>query len=332
MHLSIVIPTFNRARLLPRTLPALLEQRTAADVSYEIIFVSNGSSDESSAILKKVAEENAEKVRFFYIDPTGGPAAPRNRGLREATGDAVIILDDDVLPDADLVQRYAEFHQAHPEPHHAALGEAYVPEALLAHPMSMFHTFPYDEVRGLDRLGYEHFWTCNVSVKREFMLECGMFDEDFLYYEDILCGHRLTRNGMHLHFLPAARGQHLHELEPSAIPRKGHLTGFWLYPFVERIPETKVKKRFGILSPDIGAGLLAKRWLRRLGFRIVDNPLTHALLKGLGAGGSRRTRLSDFYYFLIFRRHLLAGYADAKRRAVVARRAGVEPRWKDRAL
>lgn len=330
MHLSIVIPTFNRSRLLVRTIPQLMAQRTADDVSYEVLFVSNGSTDSSAEILQEAAKQNPNRLKFFSIEPTGGPSAPRNRGIREATGDVVIILDDDVLPDADLVQRYAEFHQTHPEPHHAALGVAYVPKSLQDDPMSMFHTFPYHEVEGLERLGCEHFWTCNVSIKRSFMLECGMFDESFLYYEDILCGHRLMRHGMHLHFLPEARGQHLHQLEPTGIAKKGHFTGFWLYPFVEAIPEKLIKQRFGILAPEIGMPLLLKRIIRRVGFRIVDNRLTHGCLKMLGAGGPRRTRMSDFYYFLIFRRHLLAGYAEAKQRARSARRDGVEPVWIDR--
>ncbi|MGH9784317.1 MAG: glycosyltransferase family 2 protein, partial [Terriglobia bacterium] len=244
----------------------------------------------------------------------------RNVGIRSATGDVVIILDDDVLPDSDLILRHTEFHQTHPEPHHAAVGEVYVPATLQDDPMSLFHTFPYEEVRHLDRLSPLHFWTCNVSMKRQFMLEAGMFDEQWLYFEDVLCGQQLARNGMHLHFLPSARGQHLHQLKASGIPAKGMFTGLWLYRFAERFPERAVIARFGILSRDLGWKLYLRRLLGRTAFRLADNPATMTVLRFLGATRGKRSRMSDLYYTMIFRRNLLAGYYQAKREARSGRR------------
>jgi glycosyltransferase involved in cell wall biosynthesis len=319
MRVSIVIPTFNRSLLLPLTIPALANQRTTPDLDYEVIFVSNGSTDNSGVILQEAVSQYPGKFRYFRCPPTGGPSAPRNIGIRAATGDVIIILDDDVLPDADLLLRHAGFHKLHPEPHHAALGEVYIPPHLLDDPMSLFHSFPYDQVRNLDRLSYLHFWTCNVSIKRHFMLAAGMFDERFLYYEDMICAHRLASQGMHLHFLPAARGQHLHQLKPSAVPAKGQMIGRWLHPFVLQIPEPAVKERFGILSPDVGISLLSKRLLKRMAFRLIDNPGTIAFLKLFGATGNKRSRITDFYYFLVFRRNLLSGYYHAKREARAGR-------------
>jgi hypothetical protein len=204
---------------------------------------------------------------------------------------------------------------------------------MLSDPMSLFHAFPYDEVRPLERLSYLHFWTCNLSIKRQFMLDSGMFDERFLAYEDVLCGHRLASQGMHLHFLPSARGQHLHQMKPSGVPAKGLWYGRWLYAFVECLPEPAVKKRFGILSADIGAGLLCRRLLNRMAFRVIDNPLTGGFLRLLGATGNKRTRITDFYYFLMFRRNLLAGYYEAKREARIRHRpaiSNVTSQWADR--
>jgi hypothetical protein len=91
--------------------------------------------------------------------------------------------------------------------------------------------------------------------------------------------------------------------------------GRWLYPFVEQIPDRDIKKRFGILSTDIGILLLVKRLLMRMAFRVIDNPATITCLKLAGATGNKRNRITDFYYFLVFRRNLLAGYYQAKREA-----------------
>ncbi|MBL8488326.1 MAG: glycosyltransferase family 2 protein [Rhodocyclaceae bacterium] len=321
MRISVVIPTFNRARLIRSTIPALVGQQVGPGVTYEVIFVDNGSSDDTRSVLAEAERAAPEVLRHRSIAPTGGPSAPRNVGIRAADGDAIVILDDDVLPDPGLVQAYAEFHRAHPEPHHAAVGEAYVPEDLLADPMSLFHAFPYDSVRNLDRLRYLHFWTCNVSVKRQFMLEKGMFDERFLYNEDMICGHRLEEGGMHLHFLPAARGQHLHQMTPAGLEAKGIFTGRWIHATCQYLPDPELKRKFGVIDPSIGWSLVARRLANRAGFRLIDNPLTRAALRALGATDGRRSRVSDLYYYIIFRRSVVAGYAQARREA----KAGLAP-------
>jgi GT2 family glycosyltransferase len=186
--------------------------------------------------------------------------------------------------------------------------------------MSLFHTFPYHEVRHRERLSYLHFWTCHISVKREFMLRYGMFDERFLGYEDMICGHRLAAAGMRLRFLPSARGKHLHQMKPEGVPAKGIWYGRWLYLLAEHLPERDLQIRFGILSRNIGWKLLSKRLLCRAGFHIVNTPPVLAVLRLLGAESGRRTRISDLYYFLIFRGNMLAGYAAARREARAGRR------------
>jgi glycosyltransferase involved in cell wall biosynthesis len=310
-QVSVVIPTYNRVELLPRTIEWLRQQ--TGQVDYEVVFIINGANDGTRQYLEKVVTDYPSIFRVFYIDPTGGPSAPRNIGIAQARGEVVIILDDDVIPDPDLVFQHWRFHQEHPEPQAAALGEVYVPEELRSDPMSLFHAFPYDEVRRLPELNYLFFWTCNVSVKRDFMLRCGMFDESMLYYEDMVCGYRLYQNGMQLRFLPQARGRHMHKLVAAGVPKKGIFSGMWLYRLVQCVPDRALKERFGIFSPDVRATLLFWRGLMRLSFRIVDNPVTAWLLRALGAERTHRNRVTDFYYYLVFRRNMLAGYYQAKR-------------------
>lgn len=309
-QVSIVIPTYNRVELLPRTIEWLANQ--TGGVTYEVIFVINGCHDGTREYLQSIVERFPDIFRFFYIDPTGGPSAPRNVGIRNATAEIIIILDDDVIPDPDLVLEHWKFHQQNPGPEFAALGKLYVPEELQKDPMSLFHSFPYEEVRRQKKLGYLFFWTCNVSVKRDFMLRCGMFDESMLYFEDMVCGYKLACNGIQLKFLPQARGRHMHKLVPSAVPHRGLLTGKWLHSMTQCIPDRGMKERFGIFSPDVRPHLLVWRLCKRLAFRIVDNPLVMWILKALGAERRARSALTDFYYYLIFRRNMLTGYYRAK--------------------
>lgn len=93
------------------------------------------------------------------------------------------------------------------------------------------------------------------------------------------------------------------------------------------------KKRFGVLSPEIGATLFFVRLLRHIALRIVDNPATMAFLGFLGAASGKRSSGSDLYYYPIFRRNFLAGYDEAKRQARAARRpaaTNVQSEWVNR--
>lgn len=87
--LSVVVPVYNRAHLLPLTLASLLAQTQPAD---EILVVDDGSSDGSAA----VAESFGSPVRVIR-QANQGPAVARNRGLAEALGDWVHFFDSDDL-------------------------------------------------------------------------------------------------------------------------------------------------------------------------------------------------------------------------------------------
>ncbi|MCK8141458.1 glycosyltransferase [Flavobacterium sp. I-SCBP12n] len=88
---SIVIPTYNRTSDLARCLDSLVSQTYK---NFEVIVCDNGSSDNT----KDVVMGYADKLNLNYIhiiENSGGPAYPRNLGLKEALGDWVCFLDSD---------------------------------------------------------------------------------------------------------------------------------------------------------------------------------------------------------------------------------------------
>jgi GalNAc5-diNAcBac-PP-undecaprenol beta-1,3-glucosyltransferase len=84
---SVVISTYNRAELVSRAIESALAQ--PGDV--EVVVVDDASTDETE---QRVASF-ADRVRYLRQDENAGPGAARNRGIREAHGDLVIVLDDD---------------------------------------------------------------------------------------------------------------------------------------------------------------------------------------------------------------------------------------------
>jgi glycosyltransferase involved in cell wall biosynthesis len=312
LDVSVVIPTYNREKLLQTTLPMLVNQE-ANGVSYEVIFAINGSTDGSEAVLKSASERWPEKIRYLTLPGSGSPGAPRNHGIRAARGIVVVIVDDDVIPDANFVAKHAEFHRKNPDQTFAAVGELTIPQEVLHDPVSFFHEFiNYDTLRGKDRLHYLDFWTCNVSVKRQFMLDHGMFKEDLLYFEDGLCGYQLAKHGMQLCFLPGARGQHLHEMKLSSVVSKGALIGKCLFQFEQIVPERHVRQRYGILSSDLGAKQYFSRVLNRVSLYSLSNPVFMAILKSMAESSNQRNKITDTYYYFLFRRSILAGYRKAR--------------------
>lgn len=99
MKASIVIPTLNRQKILTETLKYLLKQR---DDILEIILV-----DQSDEIDKDFfAYVKGEKlIKYFHIDRKNTPGA-RNYGVKKASGEIIIFLDDDIIPASDLVRKH----------------------------------------------------------------------------------------------------------------------------------------------------------------------------------------------------------------------------------
>lgn len=94
-QVTVLVPTFNRARFLGECLDALLAQSVAPS---EIIVVDDGSTDGTDGV---VARRNIPGLRYVRQENLGKSAA-LNRGLREARGEYIWIMDDDdvALPDA----------------------------------------------------------------------------------------------------------------------------------------------------------------------------------------------------------------------------------------
>jgi glycosyltransferase involved in cell wall biosynthesis len=86
---SVVIPTYNRARLLKDTLDSVLRQEFT---DFEVIIVDDGSTDET----RNVIAGYQGRVRYVRQD-NAGPGAARNLGIQHASGDYIAFVDSDDL-------------------------------------------------------------------------------------------------------------------------------------------------------------------------------------------------------------------------------------------
>ncbi|UPK74311.1 glycosyltransferase family 2 protein [Nocardioidaceae bacterium SCSIO 66511] len=101
---SIVVPVYNSVALVGRTVDTIVDVFETAGLSYELILVNDGSRDGSWDVIAGRAESNPHVIALNLLRNYGQHFA-NLAGMREATGDYVITMDDDLQnpPDQALL-------------------------------------------------------------------------------------------------------------------------------------------------------------------------------------------------------------------------------------
>jgi glycosyltransferase involved in cell wall biosynthesis len=212
-QLSIIIPTYNRKEVLLKALEGYKHQTSREEI-LEVIVVDDGSTDGTGPAVGAFSRTSPIMIRYLS-QQNKGPAAARNYGIREAKGTLLLFADDDIIPQSALVAEHTAWHGRHPGDNFAILGlVSWSPDV---------HPTPFMEWLGLDgvifgyrflmpgkEVSFEYFYSCNLSVKREFLMKNGMFDENFraAAYEDTELGYRLINKGLCVLYNPEAMAHH----------------------------------------------------------------------------------------------------------------------------
>jgi hypothetical protein len=185
VRISVVIPTYNRADLLPATLDAVSAQTLAP---YEIIVVDDGSQDSTVDLLKRYAP----RVQGITIRNSGDLAA-RNVGVHAATGDLLAFCDSDDIWRPGHLETMAELWRREPDTRCAYADFVILRDGVWEDlnkfscaercgfwsglrtdgPMYGWFDFPV-----VDRvLAYQPFFPSCMVVDRHFFLSVGGWDE-----------------------------------------------------------------------------------------------------------------------------------------------------------
>ncbi|HBW5768686.1 TPA: glycosyltransferase family 2 protein, partial [Klebsiella pneumoniae] len=101
---SVIIPVHNAAEYIAETLTKVLAQSLK---EIEIILVNDSSTDNTLDIITKIASEDS-RVRVITNPSNVGGGESRNIGLRVATGEYIIFLDDDDYADKEMLKRMSD--------------------------------------------------------------------------------------------------------------------------------------------------------------------------------------------------------------------------------
>jgi GT2 family glycosyltransferase len=216
-RLSVLIVSWNGRHHLEHCLPALERACQGAEAEVELLVLDNGSSDGTASWL--AAE--APWARVLASESNLGFAAGNNRLAREARGEALLLLNNDTLPEPDLLRAFVEAWRAAPEDVAARAGRRvdWTGERLdFGSGVVTFdgHAFGLDQGRPLaaarlPESGQELLFGCggNLLVSRSSFVGSGGFDESyFAYFEDVDLGWRLWAGGERVLACPEAVARH----------------------------------------------------------------------------------------------------------------------------
>lgn len=198
--LSVIIPTYNRARRLPVLIEALLLQ-TIDHSRSEVILVDDGSNDSTWSVLQSYQQKQKDGWIRTLSQPNQGQAVARQYGVREARGRNLLFLDDDMeAAHPAFLQSHLAFHEKASVPS-VALGAILPPKDNPRRPafewfyeksiQTMYENFENGTVAPAG----VHFFSANVSLPKDLFVKVGGFNGEFRQAEDRELGLRLQYEG-----------------------------------------------------------------------------------------------------------------------------------------
>ncbi len=103
MDLSLIIPVYNEEENLPLLFEAILDSMKMLGRSWEVVFVDDGSQDDSLNVLRLLVEKDPEHVRVVVFRRNFGQTAAIAAGIDHSKGEVIVLLDADMQNDpADI--------------------------------------------------------------------------------------------------------------------------------------------------------------------------------------------------------------------------------------
>lgn len=224
LHISVIVPTFNRGASLERLLASLGAVEFADSIRAEVIVVDNGSTDNTGEILLR---EKTRQKRFdlrVTKEETKGKSSALNQGLGLARGEIMIVVDDDVVVHPRWMTAHWECYRV--SEFGAVQGRVLPGVDLQGRPADSSRLREYNipiidygdktcEIRGLTGT--------NISFKREVFERVGRFDTRLGpgaagFSEDTEYSIRIRQAGFKIGYTPDAVAYH--ELSPARYGRE----------------------------------------------------------------------------------------------------------------
>lgn len=274
MRISIIIPTYNGAERIGNCLTALSQQDYKGE--FEIIVVDDGSNDNTKQVVEKYSQ-----VKFVH-QKNAGPAAARNHGARLASGEILLLTDDDCVPMPDWISQMVQPFLDDSELVGVKGAYRTHQHELAARFVQLEYEDKYDVMAGYEYIDFID--TYSAGYRREIFLKYDGFDTTFpvACAEDQELSFRIGRDGHKMKFVPQAVVYHTHPSSVFSYMKKKYKFAFWKMLALKKNPE---KLKGDTHTPQI------------MKVQLLVGP---SLLCALVAGLYSPFALTAFYYLAIF--------------------------------
>lgn len=213
-NVSVIIPAYNAQDTIDECLDSILNVQYPKEL-LEVLVVDDGSQD---ATREKVDAHEGVKL---VLQKHGGPAAARNRGFKESTGDIVVFTDSDCIAPREWIKNLV----AEMESEDVAGGS--LKPASTDTEAERFEQERRDRLYGNQRRYVKALPSCNLAFKKEVLEEVGGFDEEFRYAsaEDYELCARVTSKGYKILYEPSIEVLHKHSHTTSGIFKRAYVHG-----------------------------------------------------------------------------------------------------------
>ncbi len=172
--ISVVIPVYNRPKLVKRAIESVLDQSLAAN---EIIVVDDGSSDDTPLVL----ESFNDKIKII-TQKNSGVSSARNSGIKYAKNRWIALLDSDDIWHEQKLQIQLLFHEENPHILFSHTGEAWIRDG-----KSIKQKKQHQKPSGFcfeENLNFCKIAPSTAMIDRSLFDEIGYFDENLEVCED----------------------------------------------------------------------------------------------------------------------------------------------------
>ena len=315
---SVIIPTFNRAEILLKTLDSLRKQTFPKD-QFEVIIVDDGSTDDTAIRIQKYIQDHKSLNLKYFKQKNAGQGLARNLGISKSSGKIIVFIGDDIIMDEVFLSEHWKTHQEHKSGNAAVLGKIEWHKDLQISPFmswltngsSVFgkfggHQFAFEKLEGKKEADFNFFYTSNISLKREMLEDKDdQFDPNFGAYgwEDIELGYRLHKQyGLKIFYNPKAIGYHYHYLDEKSLKNRMFAIGKSppiidaKHPELKKVPGLWKKTIFVILGslPSLVLIWLANKMLKNKFIAFWYYALSKRyFIKGVRRGSCPKTTASN---------------------------------------
>ena len=285
LHISVVVPTYNRIDTLRYVIPALVAQDLRPE-AFEVIVADSRSNDGTAEFLAEIAR-SSPNVRHLP-GPYTGRASARNAGIAAARAPVVLFTDADIIASPDLLSRHLARHAKGPG--RSVIGCEIQVDSYDEYLRKSGNPAARDPLHPATRkhLSWLYFMTGNCSVRREDLERVGRFDEAFTGYghEDLELGYRLQHAGISIEYAAEAINYHWHPVPFDEQQGRMELAGRSTVRFFRKHPTFDVRLRLGMTPLSL--------WMHDVIDRIPG--LRRRIDDGAKAPGFLRTLSFQYHY------------------------------------